>query len=171
VLILLGKLPVRAIIVDNAHLLDAKAIEWLLDLRTENDPHFATAPRRALIFAAQARPKEIEACPLAKCLTEIEEATAGWREQIVLNHLKGASFVEVLGKLFSENLQAEFSDDLDVDELSVELWKLTRGNWWSITRLAGLSAEELETLNKQSPRMITRAVVEGVRKRLAELPI
>lgn len=174
---------IRAVVIDNAHHLDALALDWLMDTRMFYDPHHGFVPRRALILVAHNDTSS--GIQLVKRLRNIEEAKAAWRYQLEMKHLSRIEFIQMLAWLNNRNLRTEFSADLNPQRETVDLWKLTGGNmerkedgqqvektgarWWNIEPLAAFLDEELGPWDGKNHRIITRQVLDRVKERLGRL--
>jgi hypothetical protein len=161
---LLEKMPVSAIIIDNAHQLDQQAIEEAITFRMYYDERYGPKPRRALILVATE--EEGKKLPLSEHLMKIGEARAAWSERIQMRFLTEIEFAFVLFQLVHTNLEAEFSPTLSVDKAIVELHQLTQGNWWNIATFA----DELDNALSFSEgrRVVTQEMLNRVKRKLTK---
>jgi hypothetical protein len=151
------QLNVRALVVDNAHLLDVTTIAALMKVLARQRYQVA------LVFGAQLDEGETVDEPMGKLFDQAKVDPAAYETAVELKPLDEATFYEpVLDALF-EDIDADFEAGLEAhyEFIGARLYDITRGDWKSIdgrvrhlNRLLGPRAA--------GRRVITRSIVEQV---------
>lgn len=151
------RLKVRAIIIDDAHRLDAPTLETLMRLRRRMDGHLG------LILSAQLAQNEALDEPLGTVFERARVDPDDRKQVIVMHPITEEGFyneivLEVLGDLDAE-IDAELVPH--GSGIAQRLWQLTKGDWKSIT-------SRVRYFNRLLPpqgsgeRRLTKAIVEQV---------
>jgi hypothetical protein len=159
---------IRAIIVDNAHHLDAFALEWLMALREE------LRPQPALLLCATLQPNEQTSHTLNLALSQVAGASDSLIDRFQLAQLSPDDFLTAILPHYLFTLQIELddyyqnSDDpLGFSKLSNTLWSWHAGNWILLDRVSRLLLEACS--EKGQPLKLTSAIMEQVQYTITRL--
>lgn len=169
---MLDRMPICAVVIDNAQMLDTAAFERVLDLRMYYDERYGRKVRRALILVATQEASQTEH-PLIKLLAETPEAVAARGEDIELALLTRGDFLWALSKIVDEGLHATFSPALepDLDTIGKELLAFVQQNWHMLENFAASLDEALGPQTDNRRRVITRAVLDKAKQRPMHLQV
>jgi hypothetical protein len=155
VLAYLEEYQIRSLVIDNAHLLDASTLEWLLYLRDHE------SPRRSLIFCAQIQDKEEASHTVRLAFSNVQKATDSLTAKIQIEPLTRREF--------STDTMPRLLRKLDIDvapETSFvsHVWDWTQGNWVRIDRVIRLFLSQFE--GRKPPYVVTQKHVLHVKQQL-----
>lgn len=159
---LFEQLQPQAVVVTNAHLLDERSLNLLLELRRAARRGFALAPRCALILCAQIESSDKSGGRLSKIMNMNGETRAAWPDHIQYSLMKVGEFGTTMLTLVKENLHAEFASDVDVRATLQLFGRWTHANWWLIERLVAVLDTALGPVRESRPRIITTVVIANV---------
>jgi len=165
---MLDQMPICAVIIDNAHKLNAFAFERALTLRTFYHEREGLQVRRALILVAKKEANDPEHT-LTELLTETPEALAARGEGINLSLLTKKDLLTTLTELIDEELHAIFSPAIepDLDKIGKELLAFVQQNWHMLENFAASLDEALGPQTDNRRRVITRDVLDAAKKAAA----
>lgn len=151
------RLRVRAIVLDNAQLIDVPTMEALVRLRRR------LQGRVGLVLCAQLAKNERLDEPLGKAFERARVDPAQCDQAIELRPLTDEVFYNEVAVEVVADLDADFEEELEQHGafIAQALWELTAGDWKSITG-------RVRHFNRLLPpaasgkRVITRAIVEQV---------
>lgn len=148
---------IRAWIIENAHLLDNRAMEHIVALWKETDKQFS------VILAAKQLASQQPGEPLTDQLDSVTDLKYYARRRIELSTIGEEEFcTDILAAVF-DDLHAEFSAEVErnADSLAARAWEYTHGHWDATTRLATEFDKALGS-SKGKYRLITQQVVDQV---------
>jgi hypothetical protein len=135
---------------DNIEHIDGVTFDWLIQLWHDCQQQFA------IVLCAEMKPNATPAEPFADLWRHVSnEAREYLIDELVLDRMDKATFVDVILPALLDDLNADYGSDVALSGL---IWQRTQGNWHSLTRLLTFLDEELEP-DKRSPRIITQDVV------------
>ncbi len=156
---------VRAIAIARAHLCDADAIEWLLDLGNNWDRTEGFRRRISIILTVTSHAEGIEPA-LVKQLKKRDEIRP-YLLQLTLPYITDAEFTTVFALLIRRNLNATFDQSLNDKEqakLARQWHEITNGNWYLLREAAMYIDEVLGAPTDTNPRRITSDVLRQAEK-------
>jgi energy-coupling factor transporter ATP-binding protein EcfA2 len=162
---LLDQMPICAVVVDNAHKLNAAALDRALNLRTYYHERDGRLVRRALMLVATKEPNAADHT-LTRLLKETPEALAAHGESIELSWLKRTDFLVALAEIVDGALHAQFSPALepDLDRIGKELHECVQRNWHIFENLANNLDRALGPRSGNRQRVITRDVLDEAKR-------
>lgn len=165
---LLDQMPICAVIVDNAHTLDAVALDHTLNLRTYDHEREGRLVRRALILVATRETNATEHT-LTRLVHETPEAVAAHSEHIELSLLKRRDLLMALREIIDQGLHAQFSPALEpeLDRIGNDVHTFVQRNWHILESFANNLDVALGPRTGQRRRFITREVFEEAKRRTA----
>jgi hypothetical protein len=153
----LKRLDIRAIIIDNAHRLDAKTVKLLFRMRARLNNHIG------LIFGAQVQPGEGNDEPMGRLFKQARIESSDVEQPIDLRPMVSKEFYSsVLTPVFKD-ISAPFEPALEQHNTAIgrRFWEVTSGDWKSIdTRVRHFN--RLLGPRSRENRLITRSIVEQV---------
>lgn len=162
---MLDQMPICAVIIDNAHELNASAFDRALTLRTFYHEREGQKVRRALILVAKKEVNDPEHT-LTELLTETPEALAAHGERINLSLLTKKDLLTTLIELIDEELYTIFSPAIkpDLDKIGKELDEFTRRNWHTFENFINNLDKALGDRTGDRRRVITRDVLDEAKR-------
>jgi hypothetical protein len=148
---------IRVWIIENAHLLDSRAMKHIVALWKECDRKFS------VILAAKQLASQQPEEPLTDQLESVPDLKYYARRRIELSTIGEEEFcTDILATMF-DDLRAEFSAEVErnADTLAARAWDYTHGHWDAVTRLATEFDEALGQSNR-AYRLVTPQVVDQV---------
>jgi hypothetical protein len=151
---------IRAVAVARAHLCDADAIEWLLDLRNDWDRAEGFRRRISLILTFTSKAEGTEPA-LVKQLKKRDEIHPNLLP-LTLPYITATEFTYIFARLIRRNLNATFDQSLNGQEQAkiAKHWhEITSGNWYLLRAGAKYIDEELGASQSTEPCRITDEVL------------
>ena len=153
----LKRLKVRALIIDNAHRLDAKTIKQLFRIRAHLQNQIG------LIFGAQLQPSEKSDDPVGRLFKQARIESIDVEQPIELHPLVEKEFHSAVLSPVFEDIGASFEPEIESHYKAIarRFWTVTKGDWKSIdTRVRHFN--RLLGPRSREERVITRSIVEQV---------
>jgi hypothetical protein len=157
----LAERNVRAIVIGRADFLNKDGLTWLLDMRNYYDRQRGFKPRFALILSITSDDAQHALLTHIKSNAELR---SDWL-QFRLSYITPREIGKVLAQIVDLNLNAIFHSSLNINQIAINWYALTGGNWWLLKALAQDIDDKLGTSTDHSPRVITQDVIEHVNAR------
>ena len=156
---------IQVVVIDNAHYIDAIALEWLLALRE------ALRPQIAVIFCAQLQEAEKSSHTLNLALRNVPTARDLVVDRFQLAELNFEDFLETVFDPFLEALQLDLDDTYTSNptqftELVTTLWSWSKGNWVLLDTVGRFILDEYKA--GTAPYRLTPKVIEIVRRKVSK---
>jgi len=163
----LAEHPIRAIVVDDIHHIDKHALHYLL-ARRMGLGRDTLIPKRALMLVGQEKKSAKPENQLPVWLNR-SEAQRHYTEQHILNRPGEPERKGIIKCLIEEGLRATVPDDDFKVQVNREIGELvdgTAGSWLRLEQLIRTLDDCMKPQPDGSPRHITPAVLQQVRKKL-----
>ncbi len=159
---------IRVVVIDNAHHLDAFALEWLLALRE------TLKPQIAVIFCAQLQEAEESSHTLNLAMSNVAGANDALVDRFQLAQLTFDDFHATVFEQFLVSLQLNLDDTYTTDPLQLitlvtQIWSWSEGNWILLEVVGQRVLDEYCDLSP--PYRLTPQVMRNVERKLKKDPV